>query len=123
MKHFDKVFLSSTYAPEALTLASAIENIKIYKSDNVIKNLWKKGEYIEKLLRIIAKYSVEKYVSLAGYPVRLMVNTHDENGSQDNLLTTLYQQEMFKNGILCFSGVLMLSMSHKKIELDVLICI
>lgn len=122
MKHFDKVFLSSTYAPEALTLASAIENIKIYKSDNVIKNLWKKGEYIEKnFLRIIAKYSVEKYVSLAGYPVRLMVNTHDENGSQDNLLTTLYQQEMFKNGILCFSGVLMLSMSHKKIELDVLI--
>ena len=50
MKHFDKVFLSSTYAPEALTLASAIENIKIYKSDNVIKNLWKKGEYIEKKL-------------------------------------------------------------------------
>ena len=70
MKHFDKVFLSSTYAPEALTLASAIENIKIYKSDNVIKNLWKKGEYIEKnFLRIIAKYSVEKYVSLAGYPL------------------------------------------------------
>ena len=81
----------------------------------------KRRVYRKKLLRIIAKYSVEKYVSLAGYPVRLMVNTHDENGSQDNLLTTLYQQEMFKNGILCFSGVLMLSMSHKKIELDILI--
>ena len=41
MKHFDKVFLSSTYAPEALTLASAIENLKEYKKE-VIKNLWKK---------------------------------------------------------------------------------
>ena len=122
MKHFDKVFLSSTYAPEALTLASAVKNIEIYKSDEVVKNLWKKGEYIEKnFLKIISKYSVQKYVSLAGYPVRLMVNTHSENGSQDNLLTTLYQQEMFKNGILCFSGVLMLSMSHKKKELDILI--
>ena len=46
MKHFDKVFLSSTYAPEALTLASAIENIKIYKSDNVIKKSLEKKESI-----------------------------------------------------------------------------
>ena len=28
---------------------------------------------------------------------------------------------MFKNGILCFSGVLMLSMSHKKNDLNLLI--
>ena len=122
MRHFDKVFLSSTYAPEALTLASAIENIDIYNKKNVIKNLWKKGEYIEKKFsETIKKNSVERFVSLAGYPVRLMINTHDESGSQDNLLTTLYQQEMFKNGILCFSGVLMLSMSHKKEDLDILV--
>ena len=65
MKHFDKVFLSSTYAPEALTLASAIENLKEYKKE-VIKNLWKKGEYIEEnFLKIIKKYSVQKFISLA----------------------------------------------------------
>ena len=121
MKHFDKVFLSSTYAPEALTLAAAIENIKVYKNDKVTKNFWKKGEYVEKnFLKIIKKYKIEKYVSLAGYPVRLMVNTHNENGLQDPILSTLYQQEMFKNGILCFAGVLMLSMSHKKKDLDLL---
>ena len=34
-----------------------------------------------------------------------MVNTHDDNGVQNSVLATLYQQEMFKNGILCFSGV------------------
>ncbi len=122
MKHFDKVFLSSTYAPEALTLAAAIENLKIYKSDNVIKNFWKKGEYIEKNFQsIIKKYDIESYVSIAGYPVRLMINTHTKDGLQDSVLSTLYQQEMFKNGILCFSGVLMLSMSHRKKDLDLLI--
>lgn len=122
MRHFDKVFLSSTYAPEALTLAAAIENLKIYKKDKVIMNFWKKGEYIEKnFLMIIKKYKIESFVSLAGYPVRLMINTHFSNGSQDRILSTLYQQEMFKNGILCFSGVLMLSMSHKKKDLDLLI--
>ena len=122
MKHFDKVFLSSTYAPEALTLAAAIKNLEIYKSENVIKHFWKKGEYIEKhFQKIIKKYDLSDHVSLAGYPVRLMVNTHKKNGVQDPVLSTLYQQEMFKNGILCFSGVLMLSMSHKKKDLDLLI--
>ncbi len=121
MKHFDKVFLSSTYAPEALTLAAAIENLKIYKEKKVIENLWNKGEYIDKnFSNIIKKYNLSKYVSLAGYPVRLMVNTHLENGKQNNVLATLYQQEMFKNGILCFSGVLMLSISHSKKDLDLL---
>ena len=50
-----------------------------------------------------------------------MVNTHDDNGVQDPKLASLYQQEMFKNGVLCFSGVLMLSYSHKKEDLDLLI--
>tara|TARA_Y100001970_G_scaffold291726_1_gene430043 strand:- start:1406 stop:2800 length:1395 start_codon:yes stop_codon:yes gene_type:complete len=122
MKHFDKVFLSSTYAPEALTLAAAIENLKVYKEKKVIENLWTKGEYIDKNFSdIIKKYNLSKYVSLGGYPVRLMINTHLENGKQNNVIATLYQQEMFKNGILCFSGVLMLSMSHSRKDLDLLI--
>ena len=82
----------------------------------------KKGEYIEKhFQKIIKKDDLSDHVSLAGYPVRLMINTHKKNGVQDPVLSTLYQQEMFKNGILCFSGVLMLSMSHKKKDLDLLI--
>jgi glutamate-1-semialdehyde aminotransferase len=122
MKEFDKVFLSSTYAPEALTLAAASANIDFYKEHNVIEKLWEKGEYIEKQFSsIIEKHKVLKNVSLAGYPVRLMVNTHGEDGVQDPKLATLYQQEMFRNGILCFSGVLMLSYSHSQEDLDILI--
>ena len=63
MQHFDKVFLSSTYAPEALTLAAAIENLKIYKSDNVIKNFWMKGEYVEKILLKLLKNIIYKIMS------------------------------------------------------------
>ena len=44
MKEFDKVFLSSTYAPEALTLAAASANIDFYREHNVIEKLWEKGE-------------------------------------------------------------------------------
>ena len=122
MKEFDKVFLSSTYAPEALTLAAAYANIEFYKENNVIGKIWEKGIYLEKNFKnIIEKYNVEENVSLAGYPVRLMVNTHGSDGVQDPNLATLYQQEMFKHGVLCFSGVLMLSYSHTKQDLDLLI--
>ena len=119
MKHFDKAFLSSTYAPETLTLAAASAVIDFYKKHKVIAKLWEKGNYLEKNLKaVIAKQGIEKHVSLAGYPVRLMVNCHDASGKQDHNLATLYQQEMFKEGILCFSGVLMLSYAHTKADLD-----
>jgi glutamate-1-semialdehyde aminotransferase len=122
MKEFDKVFLSSTYAPEALTLAAASANIDFYKKHDVIGSLWEKGEYIESgFSAVIEKYDLNDNISLAGYPVRLMVNSHGVDGIQDPKLATLYQQEMFKNGILCFSGVLMLSYSHSKEDLDILI--
>lgn len=119
MKHFDKAFLSSTYAPEALTLAAASAVIDFYKEHDVIGKLWEKGEYLEKHLNaVIEKHGVKKNVSLAGYPVRLMVNTHDASGVQNSNLATLYQQEMIKEGILCFAGVLMLSYAHSREDLD-----
>ncbi len=122
MKEFNKVFLSSTYAPETLTLAAASRVIDFYQEHDVIGKLWETGEYLEKNLKaVIDKHDLKKNVSLAGYPVRLMVNTHDANGIQNSNLATLYQQEMFKEGILCFAGVLMLSYAHSREDLDCLI--
>ena len=122
MQHFDKVFLSSTYAPEALTLAAASANIDFYIENNVIDDLWKKGDFVDKSFqKVIEKYGLEKNVSLAGYSVRMMVNTHGDDGVQDPKLASLYQQEMFRNGILCFSGVLMLSYSLTDKDLSALV--
>ena len=118
MKEFNKVFLSSTYAPETLTLAAASANIDFYIKNDVVKKLWEKGEYIaENFQQIINKYKLNNNVTLAGYPVRMMVNTHDNDGIQNPYLASLYQQEMFKHGVLCFSGVLMLSYSLTKSDL------
>jgi len=122
MQHFDKVFLSSTYAPEALTLAAASATIDFYIEHDVIDDLWKKGDFIDHSFQeVIEKYDLSKNVSLAGYSVRLMVNTHGDDGVQDPKLASLYQQEMFKNGILCFAGVLMLSYSLTDKDLSALV--
>ena len=91
-------------------------------ANDEMNELWSKGKYIEDGFNsVIDRHLIRKNISLAGYPVRLMVNSHDNNGIQDPKLATLYQQEMFKHGILCFSGVLMLSYSHSKEDLDLLI--
>ena len=50
-----------------------------------------------------------------------MVNTHSNDGLQDPKLATLYQQEMFRNGILCFSGVLMLSYALTDEDLSLIV--
>ena len=122
MQHFDKVFLSSTYAPEALTLAAASATIDFYIKNNVIDDLWRKGDFIDQnFQKVIDKYDLSKNVSLAGYSVRLMVNTHGDDGIQDPKLASLYQQEMFRNGILCFAGVLMLSYSLTEKDLSALV--
>lgn len=122
MKHFDKVFLSSTYAPETLTLAAASATIDFYLKNNVVKKLWFLGEHIEEgFQKTIDKYDLNQSISLAGYPVRLMINTHDQDGTQNPYIASLYQQEMFKHGILCFSGVLMLSYSLTKEDLKIII--
>ena len=122
MKEFDKVFLSSTYAPEALTLAAASANIDFYKDNDVIKDLWGKGDYIQhNFEKIVKKYDLGNTVTLTGYSVRPMVNTVGEDGFQCPKLATLYQQEMFRNGILCFSAVLMLSYALTKEDLKSLV--
>ena len=122
MCQFDKVFLSSTYAPEALTLAAASASIDFYKEHDVIKDFWKKGDFIEHHFEnIIRKHNLINTVSLAGYSVRPMVNTHGKDGIQDPILASLYQQEMFRHGILCFSGVLMLSYALSDEDLDLLL--
>ncbi|MDA9657720.1 aminotransferase class III-fold pyridoxal phosphate-dependent enzyme [bacterium] len=122
MQHFDKVFLSSTYAPEALTLAAASANIDFYNKHDVIKDFWKKGDYLDyNFQKVIDEHDLAKNVSLAGYSVRMMVNTHGDDGLQDPKLASLYQQEMFRNGVLCFAGVLMLSYSLTDKDLSAIV--
>lgn len=107
------VFLSSTYAPEALTLAAASAVIDFYKANNVIDALWKKGAYLaENYSMILKEYQLEEHVSLAGYPVRLMINLHSTDGIQNYKLASLYQQEMIAQGVLCWSGLTNFSYSH-----------
>jgi hypothetical protein len=56
------------------------------------------------------------FVRVIGYPVRQQMIFKDRAGEPSYLYTALFQQEMFKRGILCYAG-LGFSYSHSDAEL------
>lgn len=116
MQHFDKVFFSSTYGGETLSLAAAKAGLQFHRDNDVIGHLWEIGRIVFSgcLLAINANELTDR-VKLLGYPVRQTFSFVDQENEADYKLAGLFQQEMLKRGILCNSG-LGFSFSHSKKE-------
>lgn len=106
MKHFEEVFFSSTYGGEALSLAAAVAGIDYIRENRVIRRLWKSGLIIfDNFSRLVHDKGVSEWINVVGYPVRQQIIIKDKRGEVDFRLTSIYQQEMFKRGILCYPGL------------------
>lgn len=118
MRHFDKVFCSSTYGGEALTLAAAVAVLDFYRRHGVIRRLWKSGKIImDNFNRLASDRGLDQHVRVVGYPVRQQIVLKDRTGQPNYLLGALFQQEMFKRGVLCYAGALGFSYSHTDTDL------
>lgn len=118
MRHFDKVFFSSTYGGETLTLAAAAAVLDFYRQKQVIRRLWKSGKIImDNFNRLASEHGLDQHVKVIGYPVRQQIVLKDRSGEPNYLLNALFQQEMFKQGILCYAGALGFSYSHTDADL------
>lgn len=118
MRHFDSVFFSTTYGGEALTLAAASAGLDFYARNNVIGRLWYSGRTLfERFTRSVKAKDLGAHVTVAGYPVRMQLGFRGLGGEPNHLLAALYQQEMIRRGILCYTGVMSVSWSHTAEEL------
>lgn len=118
MRHFDKVFFSSTYGGEVLTLAAAIAVLDFYRRHGVIRKLWRSGKIImDHFNREAKEKGLQQHVQVIGYPVRQQIVLKDGSGQPEYLLSALFQQEMFKRGIICYAGALGFSYSHTDADL------
>ena len=116
MKHFDKVFFSSTYGGEALSLAGMIAGLEFQKSHEVVRHLWTIGKIVfDECQKIIEDIGFNNRVRLVGFPVRQSFSFFDEDGLPDYDLAGIFQQEMLKSGVLCNSG-LGFSYSHTLLD-------
>jgi glutamate-1-semialdehyde 2,1-aminomutase len=121
MKHFDKVFFSSTYGGETLSLAAAKAGLQFHRDNDVIGHLWEIGKIVmDGCLLSINENRLQDRVKLIGYPVRQTFSFIDLDKEADFKLAGLFQQEMLKRGILCNSG-LGFSFSHTKKEADYIV--
>jgi glutamate-1-semialdehyde-2,1-aminomutase len=110
------VFISTTFGEETLSIAAALETINILEQPRVFENLRKLGNImIDGMNKLILQKGLKGIMKTTG------ISPHGGlifNGvkSLDYLdITSVFQQEMVKNGILTF-GVTNLNTSHTEKE-------
>jgi glutamate-1-semialdehyde aminotransferase len=55
----DKLFISSTFFPNSDGFVAALKTIEILERDNVLANIWEKGErFLQKIQAVLDKYDV-----------------------------------------------------------------
>ena len=88
-----------------MTLAAAKATLGFYKNNDVIDRLWRNGKILfDSIQRLIIDKKMQDYVFIIGLPVRFQVIFKDANGETNYFLNALFQQEMTKKGIICFSN-------------------
>jgi glutamate-1-semialdehyde 2,1-aminomutase len=115
----DKLFLiSTTHGAETTGLAAMMATIREFQKHQMIDSNWERGRLLkEKLETILAKYQLEDYLSLQGYPCLFVLVCRNASKAVDDSYRTLFMQEMIACGVL-FQGMFYTTWAHQDAELN-----
>ena len=87
-----KLFISSTFFPNSDGYIAALKTIEILERDNVIENIWEKGErFLKRIREIVDKYDVgAKLTGVA--PMFYITFPKDESGAYKGKRHDFYTQ-------------------------------
>ena len=94
-----KIFMSTTFGGEMLSLAACVANIQEIKAKPVIERIWTVGQRLRDGANELAK-SIGVNIECLGYPPRINLAFEDEAGNPSDELKSLFLQEAVKRGIL-----------------------
>lgn len=94
-----KIFISTTFGGDCLSLAAGIAVMKELESGEVTKAIWEKGRYLQDNFRRLAR-DIDVPIDLSGYPCRLNLEYTDYEGKKDWLYNSIFMQESVKRGVL-----------------------
>lgn len=94
-----KVFISTTFGGDCLSLAAGIAVMHELESGEVNKAIWAKGKYLQDNFRKLAK-DIDVPIDLYGYPCRMNLRYEDYEGKKDWLYNSIFMQESVKRGVL-----------------------
>jgi glutamate-1-semialdehyde aminotransferase len=87
-----KLFISSTFFPNSDGYVAALKTIEVLKRDNVLSNIWEKGErFLNKIQAIIDKYNVGAELSGVA-PMFFVTFKKDEANTAKGKRTDFYTQ-------------------------------
>ena len=114
----ERVFLLSlTHGAEIPNLAAALEVMRIYQRETVVKVLWKQGRRLSAgITKSIDELELGGYFELIGEPCCLVYATRDQNKQPSQSFRALFLQELIKLGILAPSFIV--SYSHDDDDID-----
>jgi glutamate-1-semialdehyde 2,1-aminomutase len=116
MREMEDVFFSFTMGGEALSLAAAKATMDKINREPVIETLRARGKVVmEGVSQRIAKYGMGDFLASAGDPTWSFLLFTDAEGVNAFEMKTLFQQEMFKRGILAF-GTHNMSYAHSEAD-------
>jgi glutamate-1-semialdehyde 2,1-aminomutase len=114
----ERVFLlSTTFGAETHSLAAALETMKIYETEPVIKHLYRQGERLMNgINQSVQEHHLEDHFGILGKPCNLLYFTRDQDRQPSQPFRTLFLQETIKRGIIAPS--LVVSYSHTDQDID-----
>jgi glutamate-1-semialdehyde 2,1-aminomutase len=114
----ERVFLlSTTHGAETHALAAAIKTMEIYKTQDVVGQLRRAGERLQRGVReVAAENGVEAHVEVVGRPCNLVYVTRDQQRRPSQAFRALFMQELVRHGVLAPSFVV--SYSHSETDID-----
>jgi len=95
----DRIFISTTFGGEMLSLAAAKANILEIKNKPVLDRIWKLGKRLQDGANALAE-RIDVRLKCIGYPPRILMVSPKPDGTEDILLKSLFLQETVKRGIL-----------------------
>jgi glutamate-1-semialdehyde 2,1-aminomutase len=119
MMAFEKVFFSTTYGGETVSLAAAKATLDVLDREPVIEHIWRLGARLRAGIEsAAAEWKIP--LKLGGNPPRSGLVFLGADGKESFPLKTLFMQETVKRGIL-FGGPVFITYSHTDEDIDVTI--
>lgn len=115
----EKVFLiSSTHGAETHSMVAAMETIKVFRNNNVLKKNHDLGQYlIDKCNELILQHELESFIKIIDCNWMPTFLFCDGSGSLNIGFKTLAMQEMIARGVL-FQGVFIPCFEHTIADVD-----
>ncbi|MGY5142932.1 MAG: aminotransferase class III-fold pyridoxal phosphate-dependent enzyme [Candidatus Nitrosopumilus sp. bin_32a] len=117
MRIFDDVFVSTTYAGEALSLAACEATVKQFEQNDVCGHMWKLGSKIKDNFNLFSK-ELGIDAKCIGFSPRLKLIFNDSEENDSLLYKSFFLQDLIENGIFMHPNTILLSYSHTMEQID-----